>query len=140
MLYEVPLERVSEKLRGIGEGFQTLGDAMQPLSTAMIGLGTVAGKTAMDFGLGASPDSWDSLLTTMLQRGYSKRELLDAGLAVQNDKGRIYDKFRNRLMLQVIDLRGDVIGFTSRVMDDSTPKYLNTPETSIFKKRPFWQN
>ena len=49
--------------------------------------------------------------------------------------GGVYDKYRNRLMLPVIDVRGDVIGFTSRVMDDSTPKYLNTPETAIFKKR-----
>ena len=49
--------------------------------------------------------------------------------------GGIYDKYRNRLMLPVIDVRGDVIGFTSRVMDNSTPKYLNTPETAIFKKR-----
>lgn len=87
------------------------------------------------FGLGAAPDSWDSLIKAMTAQGYEKGELLEAGLAVANKTGGIYDKFRNRLMLPVIDPAGDVLGFTSRVMDDSTPKYLNTPETAIFKKR-----
>ena len=87
------------------------------------------------FGLGAASDAWDTLIKAMTAKGYDKRDLLDAGLAVAGKNGGIYDKFRNRLMLPVIDARGDVIGFTSRVMDDSTPKYLNTPETAIFKKR-----
>lgn len=87
------------------------------------------------FGLGAASDAWDTLIQAMTGKGYDKRDLLDAGLAVAGKNGGIYDKFRNRLMLPVIDVRGDVIGFTSRVMDDSTPKYLNTPETAIFKKR-----
>ncbi len=87
------------------------------------------------FGLGAAPDGWDSLITAMRDKGYDKAELIEAGLAVAGKGGGVYDKYRNRLMLPVIDVRGDVIGFTSRVMDDSTPKYLNTPETAIFKKR-----
>lgn len=87
------------------------------------------------FGLGAAPEGWDNLIRAMQQKGYDKAELIDAGLAVAGKNGGIYDKYRNRLMLPVIDVRGDVIGFTSRVMDDSTPKYLNTPETAIFKKR-----
>lgn len=87
------------------------------------------------FGLGAAPEAWDSLIRAMAAKGYQKADLLEAGLAVAGKNGGIYDKYRNRLMLPVIDVRGDVIGFTSRVMDDSTPKYLNTPETSIFKKR-----
>ena len=87
------------------------------------------------FGLGAASDAWDTVIKAMTAKGYDKRDLLDAGLAVAGKNGGIYDKFRNRLMLPVIDVRGDVIGFTSRVMDDSTPKYLNTPETAIFKKR-----
>lgn len=95
----------------------------------------ISRRTAMNFGLGASLDSWDSLMTTMLQRGYSKRELLEAGLAVQNDKGRIYDKFRNRLMLPVINVRGEVVGFGSRVLDNSLPKYMNTTETPVYSKR-----
>ena len=95
----------------------------------------ISKKFANRFGLGAAPDAWDSLIRAMAEKGYDKRDLLEAGLAVAGKNGGIYDKFRNRLMLPVIDLRGDVIGFTSRVMDGSAPKYLNTPETAIFKKR-----
>lgn len=96
---------------------------------------TISPKFSARFGLGAASDAWDTLIKAMQAKGYNKRDLLDAGLAVAGKNGGIYDKFRNRLMLPVIDVRGDVIGFTSRVMDNSTPKYLNTPETSIFKKR-----
>ena len=92
-------------------------------------------RTAVNFGLGAALDSWDSLLTAMLQKGYTKRELLDAGLVVQNQKGRLYDKFRNRLIFPVIDVRGDVVAFGGRVLDKSEPKYLNTQETAVYSKR-----
>ena len=95
----------------------------------------ISPKFSARFGLGAAPDAWDSLITAMRDKGYDKADLIDAGLAVAGKSGGVYDKYRNRLMLPVIDVRGDVIGFTSRVMDDSTPKYLNTPETAIFKKR-----
>ena len=95
----------------------------------------ISRKTAMNFGLGASLDSWDSLLTAMLQKGYTKRELLDAGLVVQNQKGRLYDKFRNRLIFPVINVRGDVVAFGGRVLDKSEPKYLNTQETAVYSKR-----
>lgn len=90
---------------------------------------------AVRFGMGAAPDSWDALLTAMTQRGYTKAELISAGLAVQSKNGHIYDKFRNRLMLPVIDVRGDVVGFGSRVLDKSEPKYMNTPETIAYSKR-----
>ncbi|MEG2421374.1 MAG: DNA primase, partial [Oscillospiraceae bacterium] len=91
---------------------------------------------AKRFGLGAAPEGWDNLLRFMTGKGYTKAELSDAGLVVAGKTGSFYDKFRDRLMLPVIDLRGDVIGFTSRVMDnEATPKYLNTPETAVFKKR-----
>ena len=95
----------------------------------------ISPKYSARFGLGAAPEGWDNLIRAMADKGYDKAELLEAGLAVSGKNGGIYDKFRNRLMLPVIDVRGDVIGFTSRVMDDSAPKYLNTPETSVFKKR-----
>lgn len=87
------------------------------------------------FGLGAAPEGWDHLVKAMTAQGYEKGELLEAGLAVASKTGGVYDKFRNRLMLPVIDAAGDVLGFTSRVMDNSAPKYLNTPETALFKKR-----
>lgn len=91
--------------------------------------------TMKRFGLGFAPDSWDGLLTALEAKGYDKRDLLDAGLAVSNDKGRIYDRFRNRVIFPIIDVRGAVIGFGGRVMDDSEPKYLNSPESTIFNKR-----
>lgn len=91
--------------------------------------------TVTRFGLGFAPNAWSSLLDAMVQKGYTKEELLDAGLAVKSQKGGIYDRFRNRLMFPIIDVRGNIIGFGGRVMDDSTPKYLNSPETIIFNKR-----
>lgn len=91
--------------------------------------------TAVKFGMGASLDAWDVLLTAMTKKGYTKAELLDAGLVVQNKNGGLYDKFRNRLMLPVIDTRGDVVAFGSRVLDKSEPKYMNSSETPVYSKR-----
>ena len=73
-------------------------------------------RTATRFGLGAAPDQWDGLTRALTEKGYSKMELIDAGLAVAGKNGGIYDKFRARLMLPVIDVRGDVVGFTSRIL------------------------
>ena len=91
-------------------------------------------KTLTNFGLGFAPNSWDGLISAMTKLGYDKRDLLDAGLAVSNKDGRIYDRFRNRVMFPIIDVRGNVIGFGGRVMDDSTPKYLNSPDTPVYNK------
>lgn len=95
----------------------------------------LSAATVTRFGLGFAPDGWGSLLDAMEEKGFDKQDLLDAGLAVRSDKGAIYDRFRNRLMFPILDLRGNVIGFGGRVMDDSSPKYLNSPETIIFNKR-----
>ena len=92
-------------------------------------------QTVARFGLGFAPNEWSALLDAMTQKGYTREELLDAGLVVKSQKGGVYDRFRNRLMFPIIDIRGNVIGFGGRVMDDSTPKYLNSPETIIFNKR-----
>ncbi len=92
-------------------------------------------RTAVRFGMGAALDQWDALISAMLKIGYTKAELLAAGLVAQNKNGRLYDKFRNRLILPVIDVRGDVIGFGSRVLDKSEPNYMNTPETITYSKR-----
>ncbi len=91
--------------------------------------------TAVNFGMGASLDEWDVLMSAMTKKGYTKSELLDAGLVVQKKKGGLYDKFRNRLMLPVIDTRGDVVAFGSRALDQSEPKYMNSPETPVYSKR-----
>ena len=90
---------------------------------------------AVRFGMGASLDQWDALLRAMTAQGFTKSELLAAGLAVQGKSGNLYDKFRNRLMLPVIDIRGDVVGFGSRVIDKSEPKYMNSTETPVYSKR-----
>ena len=93
-------------------------------------------STVTRFGLGFAPNAWSALLDAMTAKGFSKQELLEAGLVLKNEKkGTLYDRFRNRLMFPIIDVRGNVIGFGGRVMDDSTPKYLNSPETIIFNKR-----
>lgn len=87
------------------------------------------------FGLGAAPGEWDALTRFLMDKGFTKMELIDAGLAAANKNGGIYDKFRARLMLPVIDTNGSVPGFTSRILPgDDGPKYLNSPETVVFKK------
>ena len=86
------------------------------------------------FGIGFAPNSWNALVDAMKKKGYTDQELRDADL-VGEKNGRIYDRFRNRLMFPIIDVRGNVIGFGGRVLDDSKPKYLNTSETLIFNKR-----
>lgn len=86
------------------------------------------------FGVGFAPNSWNALVDAMRKKGYTEQELIDADLVGQKN-GRIYDRFRNRLMFPIIDVRGNVIGFGGRVLDDSKPKYLNTSETLIFNKR-----
>lgn len=96
----------------------------------------LSAQTVTRFGLGFAPNSWSALMDEMTAQGFEKQELLEAGLVLQNkEKGTFYDRFRNRLMFPIIDVRGNVIGFGGRVMDDSTPKYLNSPETIIFNKR-----
>lgn len=95
----------------------------------------ISPRTATRFGLGAAPDQWDALTKAMTAKGYTKMDLIDAGLAVAGKNGGIYDKFRARLMLPVIDVRGEVLGFTSRILPgEEGAKYLNTPETTLFKK------
>ncbi|MBP1758315.1 MAG: primase [Firmicutes bacterium] len=90
--------------------------------------------TLTRFGIGFAPDGWDNLLIAMQGAGYEKSELIDAGLAVSGKQGKIYDRFRGRVMFPIIDLRGDVIGFGGRVLEDGTPKYLNSPDTMVFNK------
>lgn len=90
------------------------------------------------FGIGYAPDSWDELVRAMKAKGYTEEELKDSGLVTVSQKnGRIFDRFRDRLMFPIIDVRGNVIGFGGRIMknDKSSAKYLNSPETIIFNKR-----
>lgn len=93
-------------------------------------------KIIKKFGLGYSLKSWDSLKNYLLSRGYTNEELSECGLITyKKENNKSYDKFRNRVMFPIFDYRGNVIGFGGRVLDDSEPKYLNSPDTLIFNKR-----
>lgn len=90
--------------------------------------------TIQRFGLGFAPNSWDSLLRHMRSKGFTEDELTAAYLVIRGKRGGCYDIFRNRVIFPIIDLRGNVIGFGGRVLDDSKPKYLNTSKTPVFDK------
>ena len=94
----------------------------------------IAPATAKNFGLGYAPDTWDSLIKAMRALGYRDTELFEAGLVRKGKNDGFYDTFRNRLMFPVIDVRGDVIGFSGRILGDGEPKYMNSPETPVFNK------
>lgn len=91
-------------------------------------------STLKKFGLGYSLDNWNSLLFYLKKKGYKEEQLLENGLIIKSSKGNYYDRFRNRIIFPVFDYRGKVIGFGGRVLDDSKPKYLNSPEGPIFTK------
>ncbi len=90
------------------------------------------------FGVGYAPDTWDSLVKAMKAKGYTEQELIDSGLVTKSQKNNnIFDRFRDRLMFPIIDVRGNVIAFGGRALknDKDVAKYLNSPETLIFNKR-----
>ncbi len=91
-------------------------------------------KSITKFGLGYAPDSWDSLIKYLKSQGFTLPEMVEAGLARRSSKGSYYDYFRNRVMTPIIDVRGNVIAFGGRVLDDSKPKYINTNDTLVYKK------
>lgn len=90
-------------------------------------------KTINHFGLGYAPDSWDALIRHLKSKGYSLGDMLDAGVVRKGKKG-YYDYFRNKVMTPIIDVRGNVIAFGGRVLDNSKPKYMNTSDTLVYKK------
>ena len=94
----------------------------------------ISSSVATRFGLGYAQDSWDSLLKAMTAKGYQESELFDADLIRRRDRGGFYDTFRNRLMFPIIDVRGDVIGFSGRIIGDGEPKYLNSRDTLVYNK------
>ena len=94
----------------------------------------ISRKTATSFGLGYAPDSYDAFEKAMLAKGFSVYELSDADLIRPGSKGGTYSTFRNRLMFPVIDVRGNVTGFSGRIVGEGEPKYLNTRDTPVFTK------
>jgi len=94
----------------------------------------VSEKAIEDFQLGFSPPEWEALRGQMARHGYSDSDLLAAGLLVEKEQGGAYDRFRNRLMFPIRSSDGRVMGFGARALDDSLPKYTNSPQTAIFDK------
>ena len=91
----------------------------------------LSGETAKRFGIGYSPDGWDTLTNAIPN---AEEDLLKTGMLIRKDQQRTYQRFRNRIMFPIRDRRGRVIGFGGRVLDQQEPKYLNSPETPLFHK------
>jgi DNA primase len=91
-------------------------------------------KTITRYGLGYAPEGWDYLKKHLREKGFTYEEMYAANVVARGKSGNYYDFFRNRVMFPVIDVRGNVIAFGGRVLDDSKPKYLNTSDTPVFKK------
>lgn len=94
----------------------------------------LTGAQAKAFFLGYAKDSWDALLKHLREKGYTDGDILKAGLIKAGETGKYYDAFRNRVMFPIFDTRNRVIGFGGRVLDDSKPKYLNSPDSPVFSK------
>ncbi len=94
-------------------------------------------KTIKQFGLGAAPDSWDSLINHLKAKGFSINEMITANVIGKSQKGTYYDRFRKRVMFPIINIRGNVVGFSGRAMpgdDKAGGKYVNTSDTPVYKK------
>ncbi|MYA16771.1 MAG: DNA primase [Gammaproteobacteria bacterium] len=94
----------------------------------------LSGEVARDFGIGLAPAGWDGLKTALAS--FDEQKLIDAGLLVRQEggRGRVYDRFRERIVFPIRNTRGRVIGFGGRVYGDGQPKYINSPETEVFRK------
>ena len=94
-------------------------------------------KTIKHFGLGAAPDSWDTLIKHLKEKGYSQEDMLAAGVVGKSSRGTLYDRFRKRVMFPIINIRGNIIAFSGRAMpgeDKQGGKYVNTSDTPVYKK------
>lgn len=91
-------------------------------------------QTARRFGLGYSSSEWDALYKHLLDKGFEENAVVNSGLVIRNKTGGYFDRFRDRIMFPIFDLRGNVIGFGGRVIDNSMPKYMNSPETAVYSK------
>ena len=139
-----PTEGIYEVLAAADERFRGWldGHAEGAAARAYLTSRGVDGDTVRQFGVGLAPSGWETLKAALAKFGEEK--LVDAGLAVKNERGRVYDRFRARVVFPIRDTRGRVIGFGGRVYDGSgakgegpgenEPKYLNSPETPVFRK------
>ena len=91
-------------------------------------------KTICQFGLGLAPASWNELSELLLSKGASQELLISSGLSLKSKNGELYDRFRDRIMFPIFDIRGNIIGFGGRVADKTQPKYMNSPDTPVYNK------
>lgn len=94
----------------------------------------ISENTARKFGLGYSTEEWDGLYLHLKAKGIGEEQILHSGLVMKSSKGKLYDRFRGRLMFPIFDVRGNVIGFGGRVLDNALPKYVNSAETAVYSK------
>lgn len=94
----------------------------------------LSGDIVKRFGIGYISDTWDGMMKKFAHHQQATQQLVDLGMAIPGDKNRPYDRFRGRIMFPIRDKRGRTIGFGGRVLDQGTPKYLNSPETRIYHK------
>ena len=100
----------------------------------MVGRG-ISNDTLRSFGIGFADDNWTSLTEHLTAKGIESKVLMELGLASRSDKGRYYDKFRNRVIFPIINTAGEIIGFGGRIIGEGEPKYLNSQETKVFQKK-----
>lgn len=136
---ETAEDRAIERLREASAAaaqffqFQLRSDAARVAREYLDKRGLTA-ATIEDFQIGYAPESWDQLLRYLAERGYTPEEVVRAGLATAREGGGHYDRFRHRLMMPINDAKGRIVGFGARALDDSNPKYLNSPQTPLFDK------
>lgn len=141
---EVPREAGSaDRRRDSGSLYKLMAEAdriyrtalrKDPRAVAYLKDRGIEGRTAARFAMGYAPDAWETLLRALGPDESRRRRLLEAGLAIRNEKGGVYDRFRDRIMFPIRDPRGRVIGFGGRLLGEGEPKYMNSPETPIFHK------
>jgi DNA primase len=139
---EVPREQSGPPPKDHSDLYDVLGQAERfyrqelrnaPDAVAYLKNRGLSGEVARDFGIGYAPDAWDGVRKALAD--VSEARLLEAGLLIRNDNGRVYDRFRGRVMFPIRDTRGRIIGFGGRILGgDGGPKYLNSPETEVFHK------
>jgi len=94
----------------------------------------LSNRIIRQFGLGYAPDEWSSLSDHLLREGFEESILIQSGLAIKSKNGGLIDRFRGRIIFPIFDIRGNVVAFGGRVLDDSIPKYINSPETPCYSK------
>ena len=133
-------EETAERLKGINEAaaeyyhYLLLHSPEAQEARSYLAQRGVSERMIEEFYLGFSLDSWEALRGELTKRGYQEDEMVSAGLLVEREGGGTYDRFRNRLMFPIRDIAGRVLGFGGRALDDSLPKYLNSPQTAVFDK------